>query len=448
MTGTPKAGFVEVGPVRTHVRSLLDAEVTLAAVCRAVGANRSTVEHLLREDACWVREETATALRALNVEACTAHESTTAAAPVRDHLRMLLDVDDLTGYQLRKHIGLETRTFDRLLDESVATVKQDVAAKVLAVAVGDIKTTRLYRVDATPAREHIAALVKLNVTFEQIAERSGVHAHTISRIHHGRSPMVDADTVDWITGVPLSLADEVAVPAAPVRAHIQSLIEREIPRRQIAILAGVGITTVKHIELGFTSTTSREIAEQIMAVTPEHQQLVNPWVDPQKVREHIAALARSNVPFRHVAAAAQTTPSTVWRIHSGNPTKVTLDLANRIFAVTPATVVLPASTKVPAIGSLRRIQALNCAAWPTKTIAKRLGLTGLNLSTKKQVTKGTADRIDEVYREWKDVTGPSARTATWAANQGFVPSRYWDAETIDDPSATPAMGRPARARRR
>jgi hypothetical protein len=99
-------------------------------------------------------------------------------------------------------------------------------------------------------------------------------------------------------------------------------------------------------------------------------------------------------------------------------------------------------SKVPALGSQRRIQALQALGWSRDVIAARLGYTGNGsmsyLMQADQMRPGTAAKIAAVYDELcmtvPTGVGP-ARARTWAKRLGFVPPLAWD--NIDDPNETP-----------
>jgi hypothetical protein len=101
------------------------------------------------------------------------------------------------------------------------------------------------------------------------------------------------------------------------------------------------------------------------------------------------------------------------------------------------------SSKVPALGSQRRIQALQALGWSRLVIANRLGYTHNGaisyLMRAETMLPDTAARIAAVYDELS-MTVPTgagpARARTWAKRLGFVPPLAWDA--IDDPNETPS----------
>lgn len=432
------AGHSSNVPALAHIRSLLDQGATLAAVCRASGVKRSKIDHSFREGV-YLQNGDIAALMRVTLSDCLAAENVVDAAPVRDHLMKIMATDGAGEWQLRKHIGLEQSTLHRLLDPETVHVKKAVAEKVLGLRPESVVFTRLNRTDPGPARDHIAMLLGRNVTLQQIADRSGVHATTIRRIKDNKAIEVDQDTLDWICGVTVDSVEPAArVDANIVRDHVLSLVSEGISRRQVSALAGVGDSTVRSIVNRRTATTSPEVAEQILAVRATHHYLVNPWGDIEEVRDHVEVLRAAGIPGRVIAAHAGMPDSNLSRITTGAAVRVTREVAERILAVHPYDVVFSPTTRVSAAGSIRRIQALNCAGWPTKHIARRLGLTSIHLNNRNRISKATADAIADVYESIKNEPGPSPRTAVWAQNKGLVAGIYWDDDTIDDPDAKPA----------
>lgn len=97
-------------------------------------------------------------------------------------------------------------------------------------------------------------------------------------------------------------------------------------------------------------------------------------------------------------------------------------------------------TRVPAIGTQRRLQALHAIGWPRKELMQRLGVTdhGTWLTVVDFIRPTTRDKVRALYDELWNKPGPSKWTRTWAANRGYPPPMAWDDDTIDDPDARPA----------
>lgn len=105
--------------------------------------------------------------------------------------------------------------------------------------------------------------------------------------------------------------------------------------------------------------------------------------------------------------------------------------------------------RVPIVGVLRRLRALNRLGWSRRAIAERMGRTESWLS---QVTRRTfvspetAAAVREVYDELSmrlpEASTPTERGAvfrakTHAERMGWPPPLAWSDDTIDDPEAEP-----------
>ena len=99
---------------------------------------------------------------------------------------------------------------------------------------------------------------------------------------------------------------------------------------------------------------------------------------------------------------------------------------------------------VPAVGTVRRIQALACLGWSASDLSRRLGRDRTYLA--KTVTRDTVERptaaavaklYDELSMTWC-TTATAPRTAADARSRGWAPPLAWDERAIDDPDAAPA----------
>jgi hypothetical protein len=95
---------------------------------------------------------------------------------------------------------------------------------------------------------------------------------------------------------------------------------------------------------------------------------------------------------------------------------------------------------VPAIGTVRRVQALMAAGWQGDAIAARVGVTRQNLPVHMRyprVSVRLADATRRLFDEWSMQPGPSERTRSRALNSGFLPPEWWADVDIDDADALP-----------
>lgn len=101
--------------------------------------------------------------------------------------------------------------------------------------------------------------------------------------------------------------------------------------------------------------------------------------------------------------------------------------------------------KRPAIGSQRRIRALQAIGHGRQRIAEEIGWTDAGAMTylmqADTLLATTAERIAEVYERLSMIVpegaGP-ARARTWARRNGYAPPLAWN--NIDDPEETPELG--------
>lgn len=100
---------------------------------------------------------------------------------------------------------------------------------------------------------------------------------------------------------------------------------------------------------------------------------------------------------------------------------------------------LRGSAMLSALGSQRRIHALQALGWRQIDIAEAGGWAATedvdSIMNRKHVIITTAQRVDEVYSKLCMTLGPSNRTRMYAARQGWLPPLAWDEDTIDSPSA-------------
>lgn len=104
---------------------------------------------------------------------------------------------------------------------------------------------------------------------------------------------------------------------------------------------------------------------------------------------------------------------------------------------------------IPAIGTHRRIQALQYAGWSLQMQGDTLGVSMQNLQSilkRPRVGRAVADHVAQMYSALWDQTPPGrnpgersarSRTRLNARRRGFAGALAWDDDTIDDPDATP-----------
>lgn len=173
-------------------------------------------------------------------------------------------------------------------------------------------------------------------------------------------------------------------------------------------------------------------------------------VGPARAAAHIARFRAAGLPDKDIMQRLQVTRNTFYRIMRG------LDLSRaveqRILAV-PVPEGQPENQNLAAIdatGAHRRLQALVVMGWPAEELARRLAVHDLWLVRtfrRQRVSFAVAARVRDLYDElWNarpelhGVCPAAAEEARlWARVEGWGSPLAWDEETIDDPSAQPAL---------
>lgn len=100
----------------------------------------------------------------------------------------------------------------------------------------------------------------------------------------------------------------------------------------------------------------------------------------------------------------------------------------------------------PALGSIRRVQALQAIGWPRWLQAEHAGLPShrslSNIHRRAWVYADTARAVATLYLRLQNEDGPSARTEDLAWKAGYPPPGAWVGQDIDDPATVPIWIRP------
>lgn len=95
--------------------------------------------------------------------------------------------------------------------------------------------------------------------------------------------------------------------------------------------------------------------------------------------------------------------------------------------------------RVPALGTQRRIRALQRMGWPMKVLITEFGMQHIgsltSIFTYDVVKADTEARVREVFERLEATPGPSSIAAKRAAGRGYAPPAAWD--DIDDPNESP-----------
>lgn len=185
------------------------------------------------------------------------------------------------------------------------------------------------------------------------------------------------------------------------------------------------------------------------------------YVDAAPVRAHIRGLQAAGLGWKRVADRAGLAESVVWKLIYGDPKRgqasskrVRRRTARAILAVTCDLDALGATVHVPAVGTVRRLQALVAIGWSKSKLAAMLDKLPTNLGKtmhSEQVAAGTARAVRDLYDRLWDRPPPAftwserqsaARARNLARRNGWVPPLAWDDEALDDPEAVPQLGEP------
>lgn len=166
-------------------------------------------------------------------------------------------------------------------------------------------------------------------------------------------------------------------------------------------------------------------------------------VPARPVVQHVQALHRAGMSAAAIAEAAHVPLSVVspliWaETHSTARQWVMPDTADALLRLTIRDA--PDWAWIPADGTRRRIEALQCMGWSQQVLADRLGVSVPAVSKIKRqprVQAAKARRIAAIYDDLSMRPGPDRRTKAWAAKQGYAPPLAWDDDAIDDPAAQP-----------
>lgn len=162
----------------------------------------------------------------------------------------------------------------------------------------------------------------------------------------------------------------------------------------------------------------------------------------EQVRQHIKALQAQGMSYQAIADRAGVHKTSVYEIATGQ---------NRCFKITGEAILgvklrLPPHAVVPGIGAVRRLQALACAGFGARMIAKMLGESATMVGRwrcgfRVGIQYRHHRQVDDLYQRLINGAEPRLTpgmraTATKAISRGWQPVEAWDDQTIDDPDAT------------
>lgn len=166
-----------------------------------------------------------------------------------------------------------------------------------------------------------------------------------------------------------------------------------------------------------------------------------PKISPEPVTAHLHTLTDAGMSFSAIARAADVGRDTVTEHHRSQHPWIRRSIAQRILAVRPEHA--DPTSRVPALGSRRRLRALYAAGHGAYIIATHAG--GLTpraidyiLNGKRTtVTIATRNAIAEAYRTLADQPASNPRTQRRAQAEGWPGPGYWDDDEFENPGFTP-----------
>jgi transcriptional regulator with XRE-family HTH domain len=184
----------------------------------------------------------------------------------------------------------------------------------------------------------------------------------------------------------------------------------------------------------------------------------NNLVDAEPARQHVLVLMEAGMGRRQIALHAGITSNVIVKLIWGKrqpdgslrlSTRLRKENADRLLAIryNPADGAL-----VPAIGAVRRLQALVALGWSQRKLSAELGftsqtqLTAWVLGRRNHLTAGTFRAVRGLYERLSMQLPPqdthrdkiaASRARKYAKARGWLPPLAWDDEHLDDPQAKP-----------
>lgn len=182
------------------------------------------------------------------------------------------------------------------------------------------------------------------------------------------------------------------------------------------------------------------------------RQGVRATVTPDRAARHIALLRRAGMRDPQIAAAANRSPATLYRIAKRHTPTISRQTEAMILAIPIPPQPAPDSrTHTHSHGTARRLQALVHGGHPPRLLAAMLGMHRQQLHAllhqqHQTIELHVAQRVEALYLEWwhqpaeqHAVSSEDASRARQLADQHqWQPAAAWD--DIDHPHATPDRG--------
>ncbi|MEV6547934.1 hypothetical protein AB0M57_04395 [Streptomyces sp. NPDC051597] len=155
--------------------------------------------------------------------------------------------------------------------------------------------------------------------------------------------------------------------------------------------------------------------------------------------QHLALL-RQTMSWDDIRRASGCSAAHLRRIAAGKEPRINRATQAKILAITPSP---GGHLYVPALGSRRRLQALQARGHAQDAIAAALNtgqcIVSRILQGQPTVRLHVAQRIAATYRQLADTDGGSTRSRGLATLRGWPGPEYWDEDDFDNPDFTPAI---------
>jgi hypothetical protein len=165
-------------------------------------------------------------------------------------------------------------------------------------------------------------------------------------------------------------------------------------------------------------------------------------VSPTPALDHIKHLRKLGFNDESIAEAAGVNKSTIGNIRRGRSKQIYRYVSDKIMAVPPEAVYERQKRKgfVPAIGAVRRLQALMTQGWRYQDLTPRLGFDAATVAKNAGgwVTPRKHEAVARLYEQLWNQEGPGDMGyRKRCQTMGFAPPMAWDDDNIDNPAAKP-----------
>jgi|SRR5690348_1748543 len=183
-----------------------------------------------------------------------------------------------------------------------------------------------------------------------------------------------------------------------------------------------------------------------------------PFVDAQPVREHLERLRTAGMSIRAIeerlGLPRHHFDHLLWGSEGRGPgDRYRTETAELVLGFWPSLDDFPDSARVDAVGTQRRIQALEVRGFSRAAIAQEIGMAVKSFQrtvNADKVTARLARAVRDVYGAWWNEDPCAHGVEEWVADRtrraaerrGFHGPLAWDDDTIDDPRAVPQIDAP------